>query len=191
MLTDESIGRSFERNRRALELRPSIGQGTAVTRVRLEPGLACAVEEGDWSFTVGMGGKSGGTDAGPNPGIFGRGTLGACLAVGYALWASHRGVPIESLEVTVEADYDARAMYGFDEVPPGYRQIRCVVEVDSPAPREEVLSVLDEADAHSDYLAVFREPQDVRREVRFVASAAASPPGGGEERETSAATGEV
>lgn len=178
MLTDDAIGRSFERNRRALELRPGLGQGCAVTRVRLEPGLACTVEEGDWSFTVGMGKKSGGSDAGPNPGIFGRGTLGACLAVGYALWASYRGVPIESLEVTVEADYDARAMYGLDQVPPGYREIRCRVDVESPAEREEVLRVLDEADASSDYLAVFRAPQTVRREVCFTRTGSAAASGG-------------
>jgi uncharacterized OsmC-like protein len=161
------IRNTFERNKRALELRAAIGFGTAVTRVRLRDGLICDVEDGRWRLTVDMSSKSGGTDAGPNPGVLGRAALGACLTIGYTMWAAALGVPLSSLEVVVEADYDTRAEYGVGDVRPGYTEIRYIVNVASAATEEEVMRVLDEAEAHSSYLAVFAQPQPMRREVRI------------------------
>ena len=100
----EHIKTVLDRNAKALELRPSLGQGTAVTKVRLTGGLACQIEEGEWKLTADMSNKSGGAGAGPNPGILGRASLGSCLAIGYAMWAARRGIPIHSLEVEVHAD---------------------------------------------------------------------------------------
>jgi uncharacterized OsmC-like protein len=117
----EKIRTAFERNAKALSLKPAIGQGTAVTSVRMREGLTLDVEEGPWKFTVDMGTKSGGNNAGPNPGVLARGALGSCLAVSYILWAAKRGLPLGSLEVEVQADYDARGYHGVDDVRPGYR----------------------------------------------------------------------
>ena len=41
MHDDATIRTALERNVKAVTLRPSIGQGTAITKVRLNPGLAC------------------------------------------------------------------------------------------------------------------------------------------------------
>lgn len=165
---DEKIQAALERNVKALSLRPSVGQGTAVTRVRLRPGLACDVEEGPWRLSVGMTDKYGGTNAGPNPGVFGRTALGSCLAIGYAMWAARLGVPLDALEVEVQADYDVRGELGVaDEVAPGYAQVRYVVTVESPASETDVLRVLDTADRYSSYRDVFTRALDVRREVRI------------------------
>jgi uncharacterized OsmC-like protein len=156
----------LERNARAVSLKPPVGQGTSRTRVRLEPGLACTVEDGEWTLTVGMSAKSGGSNAGPNPGVLGRGALGSCLTIGYAMWAARLGVPLTSLEVTVEADYDRRGELGVDDtVPPGYLQVRYIVTVESPAPESEVVALIDTADKYSSYLDVYRRAHDVRREL--------------------------
>lgn len=169
MLTtqQDKIKTAFERNAKALTLRPSIGQGTAVTKVRLTEGLSCAIEEGPWKLTADMGEKHGGKGAGPNPGVLGRGALGSCLAIGYAMWAAKLGVAFSSLEVEVQADYDSRAEYGVDAVTPGYREVRCIVTVESDEPESEILRLLEEAEAHSSYFHVFSRPQTVRREVRL------------------------
>jgi uncharacterized OsmC-like protein len=167
----EKIRRAFERNARAMELRASVGQGTAVTRVRVTRGLTCEVEEGDWKFTADMGEKSGGNGAGPNPGVLGRAALGTCLAMGYVMWAARRGLELEALEVEIQADYDSRGYHGVGGAEPGYKEIRYLVRAASPAPEAEVLRVLDEADEHSDYLAVFARPQRLRREVELRRSA--------------------
>lgn len=167
-LNEADIRTMLERNVRAVSLRPVVGQSTARTRVRLQPGLQCEVTEGDWSLTVAMGPKSGGTNAGPNPGILGRGALGSCLALGYAMWAIRLDVPLDALEVDVEADYDTRGELGIaDDVPPGYLEVRYIVTVSSSAPEADVRRMLDTADRYSPYRDVFARAHVVRREVRI------------------------
>lgn len=162
------IRRAFERNARAVELRPSVGRGTAVTTVRLRDGLTCEIEDGQWSLTADMSESHGGAGKGPDPGVFGRAGLGSCLAAGYAMWAARRKVPIEGLTVRIEADYDARGELGVDDdLSPAYSEVRVVVTVASEAPEDDVRAVLAEAEEHSPWLAVFREPVPVASEVRF------------------------
>ncbi|HMB71259.1 MAG TPA: OsmC family protein, partial [bacterium] len=137
-------------------------------RVRVRDDLTCDVEDGRWKLTVGMSEKSGGAGAGPDPGVCGRSAMGTCVALSYVMWASEAGVPIESLEVEVRADYDVRGEYGLDEnVPPTYRAMSWVVTVSSPAPEADVMRVLDQADAHSSWLQMVLKPQQANREVRF------------------------
>ena len=117
----EQIKVAFERNAKAISLRPSVGLGTASTRVRLRENLACDVEDGAWKLTVGASVKSGGDGLAPDPGVYGRTALGSCLAIGYAMWAAKLGVNINSLTVEVQADYDSGASHGVTDAPPGYR----------------------------------------------------------------------
>ena len=167
----ETIRVALERNVKAVSLRASIGQGTAVTRVRLRPGLACDVEEGPWRFTVGMTEKYGGTNEGPNPGVYGRGAVGSCLAIGYALWAARLGVPIDALEVEVQADYDVRGELGIaSDIPPGYLGMRYIVTVESTAPEADIMRVLDTADRHSSWRDDIARAVPINREVRVLAA---------------------
>ena len=88
--------------------------------------------------------------------MLGRAALAGCLTIGIAHWAARLGVPIGSLEVEVEADFDARGELGVgDGVAPGYSEVRYVVSIDSPAPRHELDRLLDTAERHSPYLDVF------------------------------------
>jgi uncharacterized OsmC-like protein len=161
----------LERKAKAVTLRPAIGQATARTTVRLKPGLECEVEEGPWTLKVGMSEKSGGTNAGPNPGILGRAALGSCLALSYAMWAARLGVPIDALDVDVEADYDSRGELGVsDDVPPGYLQVRYRVTVISPAPEGDVRRVINVADKYSPYRDVFVRAHDLRRQLVITSS---------------------
>ena len=161
----------LEKKAKAIELRPAIGQATARTTIRLKPGLECEVEEGAWKLTVAMSEKSGGTNAGPNPGLLGRAALGSCLAVGYAMWAARFGVHIDALDVEVEADYDSRGELGVrDDVPPGYLQVRYRVTVISPASESEIRRVIDVADKYSPIRDVFARAHDIRRELVITSS---------------------
>lgn len=170
MESRERIRTSFQRNSRALKLRPSIGRGTAVTRVRLEGGLRCVIEEGGWRLVADLSPKSGGGDAGPNPGILGRGALGSCLAMSYVIWGAVLDVPITGVEVEVQADYDAGGHYGVAEVAAGYSQVRYVVTIESDAPEQEILRLLEIADERASYHDVFKRPVELRREVRILAT---------------------
>jgi uncharacterized OsmC-like protein len=158
----------LERNERALQLRPAIGKGTGKTRVRLQEGLTCEIEDGQWKLTAGASENSGGANGGPDPGTFGRGALGACLAMGYANWAAKLDVPIKAIEVEVEADYDIRGSYGLADLPPGYLEVRYRVRIESDAPEEAIRKVLDEADAHSPWFDIYKRPQNLRRIIEIM-----------------------
>jgi len=82
------------------------------------------------------------------------------------MWAAYRDVVLEEIDVEIQTDYDAGGMYGVGDTPAGYSQIRCVVNVKSPAPAEEVRNLIEEADAHSPILELFKDPSDVRFEIR-------------------------
>ena len=161
------IKETFERNAKAMTLRPSLAQGTARTRVTLRDGLTCDVEDGNWKLVVDMSPKSGGDSRGPDPGVYGRTALGSCLAIGYTLWAAKFGVVFTKLEVEVQADYDSRPNHGVTTDPPGYRQIRYIVTVASDAPEAEVMRVLDQSDACSPLRDDFARALDVRRQVNL------------------------
>jgi len=85
-------------------------------------------------------------------------------------WAAVLDVPINGIEVDVVADVDARGTYGLDGVEPGYKGLRYKVFIDSPAPEEEIMKVIEEADKHSPLLADFVNPVEVKREVNLVKS---------------------
>jgi uncharacterized OsmC-like protein len=161
----ERLKELLDRNAKALEMRPGIGRGTAVTKVRLDDGLACEVEDGPWKLRVDMSSKAGGAGSAPNPGVLGRAALGSCLAMNYARMAARKGLPLDSIEVEVQADYDSRYEYGLSGRNPGYKQVRCVARVASPAPAGEVRQALEEAHEFTTYLSVWQEPQDIRVEL--------------------------
>ncbi len=138
---------------------PAAGQGTAVTTTRIRSGVTCDVEDSHWRLIVDEMPGDGGSGLGPDPGVYGRAALGSCLAMGYAMWAAHLDVPIVDVEVTVEADYDARGMLGLDDsVSPGWSAVRYQVAITSPAPEESVREVVELADRYSSILDCLTRP---------------------------------
>ena len=168
----EKLRTAVERNIKAIRLRPSVGQGTAVTKVTIRDGCTADIEDGGWKLVCDESVKDGGNGEGPDPGVFGRAALGSCLAMGYAIWASVLGVPLTKIEVEVAADYDARGMFGVDaSVPPGWPAMRYTVTIESPAPEADVMRVLDEADRISPLRDDFSRALPIEREVRITAPA--------------------
>lgn len=169
MSSSRTIKDALERNAKLVAARPSIGQGTAVTRVTLRPCLACEVEDGPWKFSVGMTEKYGGLNNGPNPGVYGRAALGSCLAIGYGMWAARLDIAIRSIIVEVRARYDVRGELAIDDaIRPGYADIVYVVTVATDAPEADVIRLLDTADRHSSWLDDLRNPVLLSREVHIV-----------------------
>ena len=168
MTQPDDLRTAFERSARALQLRPSLGRATGVSRARIRQGLTCDIEEGPWKLTADMPAAAGGGGAGPTPGVFGRAALGSCLAIGYMMYAAKLRVPIAALEVEVQADFDDGALFGVSDAPPGYLEVRYLVTVESAAPEADVMRVLDEGDAHSPYRDVFARAQACRRTVRVL-----------------------
>jgi len=163
MVDQATIRKITERNIELLTLKPSRGHLTCTTRARLAGGLRCEIEEGPWRLAAGMPAKAGGDESTPTPGVLGRGALASCLVIGIASWAARLGVPIDALEVEVQADFDARGELGVGDAPPGYKEVRYAVSIASPASPQAVDEVLDLAERHSPYLDIFGRGVALRR----------------------------
>lgn len=165
METQKNIKTKFERNEKALKLKPVLGHGKKVSITKIVNGLSCETKEGDWELKTDMPTQVGGNGSAPSPGTFGRAALGGCLASGYMMWASKLNIPIESLEIKIEADFDDGALFGTSDAYPGYSEVRYDVKIKSPLPLSEINAFLDKADSHSPYLDVFSRAQPCVRNV--------------------------
>lgn len=156
MADPRTIKQIFERNVELLTHKPARGFLTVATTARLVDGLRCEIEDGPWRLSADMPAKIGGSDTGPTPGALGRGALASCLVIGLSRWAARLGVPLDALEVEVEADFDARGELGMsEEIRPGYGEVRYTISISSPAPRDQVAELIATAERHSPYLDVF------------------------------------
>jgi len=163
----QKIKTAFERQKRAVSLRPYIGKGTAVTKLKFQEGLACEIEEGQWKFMVDMNEKWGGDGAGPTAGTYGRGAFAGCLAIGYLTYAAKYDIEIDNLEIEVHADYDTRGYCDVDGMTSKYLEIRYIVSLETTATEEEIIRVLDEAEKHSTYFEIFRDSLKLKRILRI------------------------
>jgi len=168
MKTQKAIKNKFERNEKALTLKPSLGHGTGVSIVRIKNGLECEITEGNWQLKTDMPKQVGGNGSAPSPGVLGRAALGSCLATGYMLWASKLDIDIQTLEIKIEADYDDGALFATSVSNPGYSEIRYNVHIKSALSPTEIEAFLDEADKHSPYLDVFRRSQTCKRNAKVI-----------------------
>lgn len=80
----------------------------------------------------------GGTDTGPNPAEQVLGTLGNCLAVGYAANATGAGITINDLTIHVEGDLDLHTFLGIREGHAGFHNIMVKVDLDCDGSDEAV-----------------------------------------------------
>ena len=171
MGSTEKIKSAIERITKTLALKPSFGLGTGVSKATIVDGLTCEVQEGKWKFTLDMPEVSGGNAAGPTPGVFGRAALGSCLAIGYMMRAAQLNIPISSLQVEVQADYDDGPLFGTNpSVPPGYLEVRYSVTVKSEASEEMLTKLIHEADERSPYLDIFSRAQKCVRSINIIST---------------------
>jgi len=172
MAEAKDLKTAIERNIKALILRPSVGRGTATTIVRMRDGTTVDIEDGPWRLVADEMPADGGNGLGPDPGVLGRAALGACIAIGYVMWAAVKEVPVHSVEVIVEADYDAAGLFGIDDsVPPGWSAMRYKARISSSAPEETVRELVDYADRHSSLLSSFERAIPVTRELEITTQA--------------------
>jgi len=163
------IKTAIERSKKAITLKPALGRGTGISKARITSGLACEIVEGKWKLVADMPEGVGGDQSGPTPGVYGRAALGSCLAMGYMMRAAELEIPIDSIEVEVQADFDDAALLGVaaEGVPPGYHEIRYTVNIVSDANNEDINRIIEEGDQRSPYLDVFARGQKCVRTINI------------------------
>jgi uncharacterized OsmC-like protein len=117
-----------------IKQRPSAGQTTWSAEVRWTGALRSAATIRSFAPIAsdeprGMGG----TDSAPNPVEQLLGSLGNCLAVGYAANASVAGIAIRDLRIDLEGDLDLHTFLGLTDGHAGFSAIRVAVHLDTDA----------------------------------------------------------
>ncbi|WP_437938138.1 OsmC family protein [Sorangium sp. So ce341] len=84
----------------------------------------------------------GGKNEGPNPVELLLGGLGSCLTVLASLYAPTYGVDLRGFRVRVDGDLDPDGFQEKAPVRPGFLEIRCHNDVDSPSPAENVQALV-------------------------------------------------
>jgi putative redox protein len=155
----------------ALAATPSAALATFRVDSRQEAGLRSLVRTRTFEFGVDEPAALGGADTAPNPVEYALAALAACQEITYRLHADALGIPLDGVSVTIEGDLDLRGFFGVDrDVRPGFTTIRGTVELDSPAPPEELQRLKAHVDAHCPVLDLLSNPTPLRLELSVAAT---------------------
>ncbi|HLI56885.1 MAG TPA: OsmC family protein [Acidimicrobiia bacterium] len=133
---------------------------------RMEDGARVELRSGAFEFAADEPVSVGGTGTAPNPVQMALAALASCQAITYRYWAEVLGLRLDGVTVTVEADFDTGAFFGFPGAgTPAPSNVRCSVGLDGPEPAgryEELAAAVDE---HCPVLDLFSRPVPVERSV--------------------------
>lgn len=113
-----------------------------------EGAVATRVRAGRHEFLIDEPAGLAGDDAGASPVELALGALLGCQTVVYRLYAQRLGLTIDRLALRADGDLDVRGLFGADDVRPGFRGIRIVVDIDGPDERERYDELRRVVDAH-------------------------------------------
>jgi uncharacterized OsmC-like protein len=133
---------------------------------RMGAGARVDLRSGAFEFAADEPVSVGGTGTAPNPVQMALAALASCQAITYRYWAETLGLRLDAATVTVEADFDTGAFFGFPgSGTPAPSNVRCSVALEGPedpARYEELVVVVDE---HCPVLDLFSRPVPVERSV--------------------------
>lgn len=110
----------------------------------------------------------GGVDSGPAAVEGLLAALAACLTSGIAANAALFDVPIDALDIDMDADIDLRGLFGHDKsVRNSFSDIRCTVTIQSPAPEEKVRKCKETIDRKSPVLEALTKPLNITTKLVY------------------------
>ena len=133
----------------------------------LEDGYRTSAAIREFNLTIDEPPVIGGTDTGPTPVELVLAALGSCQEIVYATYARVLGVPLDGLSVSAEGRLDLRGFFGVADVPAGFQNVTFTVDIDSPAPAEDVARLVETVNAHCPVLDILKQPLVVQGEVRL------------------------
>ena len=107
----------------------------------------------------------GGDGSAPTPGFFIRAGLIGCVAIGIKMTAAREGVPLESVDVDVEMDFDDSAVFGLGSNSAAPLETRFTIALQSSAPWDQVTAMVDRALAADTFFLALKDAQNVKARV--------------------------
>ena len=110
----------------------------------------------------------GGVDSGPAATEVLLAALAGCVTSGITANAALFDVPIDGLEIDLEADIDLRGVFGHDKsVKNGFSDIRYTVTIKSPASEDKVRRCKETIDRKSPVLDTLTKPANISSKLVF------------------------
>lgn len=110
----------------------------------------------------------GGVDGAPTPVETLLAALAGCVTSATATNAAIFGVPIDALDIDMEADLDVRGLFGHDKsVRNGFSDIRYTVTIQSPAPEDKVRRCKETIDRKSAVRDTLANPVNITSNFVF------------------------
>lgn len=104
----------------------------------------------------------GGDDAATSPVEYALVALASCQVATYRFTAARLGIQVDDIDVSADADLDARGFFGLDDsVRPGFTAVRFEVRITGPESDERYEELRREVDAHCPVLDLFSNPTPV------------------------------
>ena len=168
----ENIRSSMEKTIGYLKANPEKTKikGKAATAV-LESGLKVRTTgPKDQMIISDMPPTMGGGESAPTPGWFMQAALAACYASGIAMKAAQESIELSTLEVSIDAESDARGFFGFDEtIEAGPVNVKTSVLIGAKGVEEERLrDLVNQVDKCSWVGNAVRRSVPIKTEVEIV-----------------------
>ena len=142
----------------------------AVVHLRAEAqmgeGTRVELRAGAFEFAADEPVSVGGTGTAPNPVQMALAALGSCQAITYRYWATELGLRLDAVTITVDADFDTGAFFGFPGAgTPSPSAVRCSVTLEGPESAENYEKLIAAVDEHCPLLDLFTRSVPVARTV--------------------------
>lgn len=148
---------------------PAACQRTYSTTGEIRAGLACHIEQGQFSATADLGPAMGGDASGPSPGFYARSAIIGCVGIGIKMLAVREGLVFEKMTVTVETDFDDAALMGLGSNPAGPMKTRVIVDIESDDDSARVADVVNRALERDPWFLALRDAQVVEPSLKVSA----------------------
>jgi uncharacterized OsmC-like protein len=133
---------------------------------RMAAGTRVELRSGAFEFAADEPVSVGGTGTAPNPVQAALAALASCQAITYRYWAEELGIRLDGVTVTVDADFDMGAFFGFPGAGmPAPSGVRCSVTLAGPEPAARYEELRAAVDEHCPLLDLFSSPVPVERSL--------------------------
>jgi len=170
----KSYKEDFIAAQQRLAQNPAEALSTILVETLQARGLASEARLRDFRLVLDEPEAFGGSDRGPSPVELVLAALGAAQEITYRFYADTLGIPLRSVSVRLEGRIDHRGFFAVkDGVRPGFRDVRVVVAIDSPASAEDIDRLKATVDRHCPVLDILRNVTPVHVGIQQTNSALA------------------